>query len=419
MPEGIGGAVEGGKLRTLARLFPESAGADARRVVLVRGLRAIADGFAAILLPASILARGGGAAEVGALSTATLLGSAVLTLAAPRVVARFGARGALMGLGVLMAATGLGFAWFDGFFPLLLVAFAGTLNPFAGDVSGFVPVEHARLAVSVADHDRTALFARYSLAGSLLAAVGSLLAAVPQLVAQRYGVAPLAVMRAMFLLYAAIGIGAAAIYAGIGANGAGADTAAAPLGPSRRRVWGLAALFSVDAFGGGLFVQSLLALWLLRHVGLSLAATSSVFFWSGLLAAFSYLLAVPLARRIGLINTMVWTHLPSNLAVMAIPFVSSPAGVVALWLLRSALSQMDVPTRSSYVMAVVTPAERAAAASATAVPRSLAAAMAPSLAGPLFASGFGWPLLLGGALKAVYDLALLASFRRVRPPEEV
>lgn len=401
----------------LGKLFPPSARADARRIVLVRGLRAIADGFAAILLPASILARGGGAAEVGALATATLLGSACLTLLMPRVVARFGTRRTLIGLGLLMAATGLGFAWFDGLLPLLLVAFVGTLNPSAGDVSGFVPVEHARLAISVADAERTSLFARYSLAGSLLAAFGSLLAALPQLAARRLGLDPLAVMRAMFVGYAAIGLAAAALYTGIEA-GTETTATAAPLGPSRRRVWGLAALFSVDAFGGGLFVQSLLALWLLRHVGLSLAATSAVFFWSGLLAAFSYLVAVPLARRVGLVNTMVWTHLPSNLAVMAIPFVGSPAAVVALWLLRSALSQMDVPTRSSYVMAVVTPPERAAAASATAVPRSLAAAIAPLLAGPLFAAGFAWPLLAGGALKAGYDLALLASFRRVRPPEE-
>ena len=399
--------------------FPHSAKPDARRIVAVRGLRAVADGFAAILMPASVLARGGGAAEVGALATATLLGSACVTLLAPRLVARFGTRRTLMGLGVLMAATGLGFAWFDGFLPLLLVAFVGTLNPSGGDVSAFVPVEHARLAVSVADAERTALFARYSLAGSLLAAFGALLAAVPQIVAQLLGVAPLTAMRAMFLLYAAIGATAAGAYAWIAVDGEVAGAVPTPLGPSRRRVWGLAALFSVDAFGGGLFVQSLLALWLLRHVGLSLAATSSVFFWSGLLAAFSYLVAVPLARRIGLINTMVWTHLPSNLAVMAIPFVSSPAGVVALWLFRSALSQMDVPARSSYVMAVVTPAERAAAAGATAVPRSLAASVAPLLAGPLFASGFGWPLLGGGALKAGYDLALLALFRRVRPPEEM
>lgn len=384
---------------------------------MARGLRAVADGFAAILLPAAILARGGTATEVGALATATLLGSAVLTLMVPRLVARLGPRRVLIGLAVLMAATGLGFAWFDGVVPLLLVAFVGTLNPSSGDVSGFVPVEHARLAVSVADHDRTALFVRYSLAGSLFAAFGSLLAATPQFAAQHLGMAPLAAMRAMFLLYAAIGAAAALIYAGI-APGRDGQAAAAPLGPSRRRVWGLAALFSVDAFGGGLFVQSLLALWLLRRFDLSLAATASVFFWSGLLAAFSYVVAVPLARRIGLINTMVWTHLPSNVAVMAIPFVGSPGGVIALWLLRSALSQMDVPTRSSYVMAVVTPAERAAAASATSVPRSLAAAVAPVLAGPLFASGFGWPLLAGGALKAGYDLALLALFRRVRPPEE-
>ena len=181
----------------------------------------------------------------------------------------------------------------------------------------------------------------------------------------------------------------------------------------------LAALFSLDAFAGGLVVQSLLALWLFQAFGLSLAVTAQLFFWSGLLTAVSYLAAAPLARRIGLINTMVFTHLPANLCLVAVPFATELWQAIALLLLRSLLSQMDVPTRTSYVMAVVTPAERQAAASLTAVPRSLAAALSPSLAGwMLGAATFAWPLLLAGALKIAYDLALLARFRHIRPPEE-
>jgi MFS family permease len=192
-----------------------------------------------------------------------------------------------------------------------------------------------------------------------------------------------------------------------------------PLGPSRRIVFTLAALFSLDSFGGGFFVQSLLALWLFDRFGLSLTTAASFFFWSGVLSALSYLVAVRIAGRIGLVNTMVFTHIPSSLCVMLVPFVPQLGVVLALLLVRAALSQMDVPTRTSYVMAIVTPPERAAAASMTAVPRSLASAASPVLAGWLMSvSAFAWPLLIGGGLKIIYDLLLLAMFHRIKPPEE-
>ena len=166
-------------------------------------------------------------------------------------------------------------------------------------------------------------------------------------------------------------------------------------------------------------MQSLLALWLFERFGLSLAAAGAIFFWTGLLSALSQLAAVPLARRIGLVHTMVFTHLPANVCLVLVPLMPSLGPALALLLLRSALSQMDVPVRTSYVMAVVTPAERAAAASITAVPRSLAAAVSPMLAGSLLAAtSFGWPLVVGGGLKIAYDVALLVMFRKVRPPEE-
>jgi predicted MFS family arabinose efflux permease len=176
------------------------------------------------------------------------------------------------------------------------------------------------------------------------------------------------------------------------------------------------ALFSLDAFAGGLVVQSLLAIWLFEHFGLSLATAGAIFFCTGVLSALSYFAAAWIAERVGLINTMVFTHLPANLCLGLVPFAPSLSVAITLLLVRSALSQMDVPTRTSYVMAVVAPEERAAAASVTSVPRSLAAAVSPTLAGAMLAaSGFGWPLVLAGGLKAVYDLLLLMMFRQCPP----
>ncbi len=402
------------------RLFPGTADANAKRLIGARALRAVADGYVSILLPAYLLALGLDAFEVGVLTAATLLGSAGLTLFAGLVTARFGHRRPLLAAAGLMVLTGLGFAGLQAFWPLLLIAFVGTINPSTGDVSVFLPLEQSLLAQSVSDRDRTALFVRYSLAGSLMGAAGTLLAALPDIVVGWWGATPLQVMQGLFLLYAVIGLASAMIYRRIDEPRPVHSLARSePLGPSRKVVYRLAALFSIDAFAGGLIVQSMLALWLFQVFGMSVAEAANLFFWSNLLSAVSYLAAVPLANRIGLIRTMVFTHLPSSLCLVAIPFVSSLPVVVGLLLLRSLLSQMDVPTRNSYVMAVVTPGERAAAASLTSVPRSLASGIGPVISGYLIMlSGFGWLLLIAGLLKIGYDLALLAMFSHVRPPEE-
>lgn len=399
-------------------LLPPSAGREARLLLLARGLRAVADGFVSVTLPAYLLLLGFDALQIGIVATATMLGSAALTLTVGLIATRVEPRRALLAASLLMAATGVGFAASGSFWPLLVVAFVGTLNPSSGDVSLFLPLEQALLARGVAGDERTALFARYSLTGVLCGAAGTLLAVLPESAAG-WGVAPLTALKALFVLYGVIGAGAGLIYRRLPALPPDPSRRSAPLGPSRGVVYRLAALFSLDSFAGGLVVQSLLALWLFHAFDLSLAAAAQLFFWSGLLAALSQLAAAPLARRIGLINTMVLTHLPANLCLMAVPFVGELWQAVTLLLVRSLLSQMDVPARTSYVMAVVTPAERPAAASLTAVPRSLAAAFSPTLAGWLLTmSAFGWPLLLAGALKAVYDLTLLAQFRHLRPPEE-
>jgi len=393
---------------------------DERRLLCAKGLRGFGDGFVSLLLPAYLLALGWTPFQVGLVATATLLGSGLLTLAAGMLGQRLGQRRLLLAATALMVATGLAVASFSSFWPLMVVAFVGTLNTSGGDTSVFLPAEHALLAQNSEGKARTAAFARYSLVGSLSAAAGALAAALPAFVSRHGGFELVSMLQGMFLLYALLGAGVALVYAGLRTPAATAGTTpAAGLGPSRRRVYTLAALFSVDAFGGGFVVQSLMALWLYQRFGLSLEAAASIFFWTGVLTAFSYLVAARIADRIGLVRTMVYTHLPSSLCLIAMPFCTELAWAIALLLVRSALSQMDVPTRSSYVMAIVTPPERSAAASVTSVPRSLAAASSPALAGYLLGlSPFGWPLVVGGALKIAYDLLLLATFRRVRPPEE-
>lgn len=391
----------------------------ATKIYLARALRDFGDGFVALLLPVYLTARGFDAFEIGAVATLALLGSALTTLAIGLIGARFTERAMLIAASALMAATGLAFAASSPTAFVFLIAFVGTINPSAGSVSIFVPLEHALIAHATPDKQRTKTFARYSLIGALAAAAGAFAAATPEAIA-RLGLAPIEALQAMFALYAVLGVAGGAIYATIPRTAhAAARTAATPLGRSRAIVAKLAALFAVDAFAGGFVVQSLMALWLFDKFGLSLTTAATFFLLTGLLAAASLPVAGWLGARIGLINTMVWTHIPANLALIAAAFAPTLETALALLAFRALLSQMDVPARSSYVMAVVTPEERTAAASFTAVPRSLAAALSPALAGALFAAGHtALPLVLCGVLKTAYDLTLLHTFRNVKPPEE-
>jgi len=397
---------------------PTSAGSSLIALLYAaRALRGFGDGFAIIILPAYMTALGFDAVAVGTVATASLLGTALLTLAIGWIAPRFDLRGLLLFGAGLMIATGLAFPNVEHFTLIAMVAFVGTINPSGGDLGIAVPLEHAVLARTAADDRRTQVFARYSLIGALCGAAGSLGAALPDFWVGSDGT-ELGAFKAMFYVYAALGAICAVLYRRA-PHAHAEEKAHAPLGPSRGTVYKLAALFSIDSFAGGFVAQSLLALWLFQRFDLSLSAAGVFFFWTSTLSAFSYPVAAWISRRVGLVNTMVFTHIPSSIFLIAAAFAPNLYVALALLLLRSALSQMDVPTRTSYVMAVVTPAERPAAASVTAVPRSLASSIGPAISGVLLTTSFtGLPLMVCGVLKIGYDIALLVSFRHIRPPEE-
>jgi len=303
---------------------------------------------------------------------------------------------------------------------LLLIAAVGTMNPSAGDVSVFLPLEQALLSTSIRDNDRTPVFAVYNLVGSLVGSIGALSAGIPTWIAVSqhqnadYG------HRASFLLYGIAGVVVYILYSKLSLSSRDTPTKAdRALSESKQLVYKLAALFSLDSFGGGFATQAIFALWVYRRYELSSANLGMIFFATGILSALSSLLAVKISQRIGLVRTMVFTHIPASILLIGVALAPNVWVAMSLFILRGLLSQMDVPARTSYVMAVVSPRERAAAASITNVPRSLAAALPPIAAGwMLDQSNFAWPLFICAALKIVYDLLLLWQFRHLRPPEE-
>jgi MFS family permease len=401
--------------------YPRSTSADGKRLLATRALRGLADGAVSVLLPSYLTAIGFSSMRVGAIVFGTLLGSAALTLWVGLAAHRLGRRRVMLAACALMFATGVGFASATAFWPLFIIAVVGTLNPSAGDVSLFLPVEQAALAETVAANDLTAIFSRYNVAGALTGALGALASGLPATIAAHMHWNAVVAERSGFIAYSAIALIAATIYWSLtpAIEAEPIPLGTAPLAQSRAIVMRLAALFSLDSFGGGLAIQSLLALWLFRRFQLSVQAAGAFFFVTGLLGALSQLASSWFVARIGRIRTMAYTHIPANIFLMLAGMMPTAPLALTFLLLRSSMSSMDVPARQSYVMAVVPPEERAAAAGVTNVPRSLASAFAPLPTGALLDySLFGWPLILGGACKLIYDALLLIQFRSVRPPDE-
>jgi MFS family permease len=404
---------------------------DAQLILMMRGLRSLAYGLLAVILGVVLAGEGFSPAAIGVLITVSLVGDMVGTYVIGLFADTWGRRRTLALLSLLMAATGVVFGLVTSYPVLLVAAFFGTLGTSASETAPFLPIDQAMIAQITPPRRRTALFARYNLVASLSAAVGALAAGLPALL-MGIGLPLASGIRLLFGAYAVLGL----VVAGLSLRLASPVEApgrppiqgqslrwrlAPPLHRSHGIVWRLTALFSVDALAGGLVVQSLMALFFHLRFGVPLTALSTLFFGANLLSALSFLAAVPLARRFGLLNTMVFTHLPSNVLLALVAFAPTFPVAAALLLVRQALSQMDVPTRQAYTMALVDPQERTAAASVTSLARSLGSATSPVfsgllLEGPLLVLGL--PFILAGALKAAYDLILWSVFRRARLPEE-
>lgn len=388
-----------------------------QRVWLVRGLRGFGDGCISLVLPFYLTALGLSPWQVGTIAAATMLGSGVMSLGVAFSEQRHGTRGLLLFAALLMAGTGAGFYAFADFWPLFIIAFVGTINPSNGDVSLFLPLEHTTIAGATRPRERTRAFARYSLIAALCTAVGSLSAGAPQWLAEHGSIGMPEALKLVFLVYGALGVATFFIYRGLPV----ARTAMAPehrggppLKESRGVVLRLTALFSLDSFSSGFTVQSLMVLWLNQRFDLPLATAGTVFFCTSLISALSYPAAAALAHRIGAIRTMVYTHVPGILIMALIPFMPSLSMALGMLMLRSIFVSMDVPARSAFVMNAVSEHERAAAASFTTVPKSLAGGLSPSIAGWMLSlSGFGWNLVVSAVIKTLYICLLYRMFRDV------
>ena len=383
-------------------------------------------GSVAVILVLYLARLGLDGAAIGLILSLTLLGDTIVSLWLTTHADRLGRRRILIVGAVLMAAAGIVFAATDAFVLLVVAATVGVISPSGNEVGPFLAVEQASLSHTVEDRRRTSVFAWYNLAGSIAAACGALAAGLIVGGLQAVGVGDVPSYRAVVLVYAAIGVGLAVLFSQVSPAvevSAPTDTSVARrlgLHRSRNVVFGLAALFSIDAFAGGLVMQSILAFWFHETYGVPDVLLGAIFFAANLLAAASALAAARIAARIGLVNTMVFTHLPSNVLLILVPLMPNLPLAIAVLLARFSISQMDVPTRQSYTMAVVDPDERSAAAGVTGIARSTGAALSANLAGPLIAvpSLAALPFFIAGGLKIVYDILLWIAFKARPAPEE-
>jgi MFS family permease len=400
---------------------------DGQFLFAARTARLFAYGAIAVILVLFLARLGLDGVEIGLVLSLTLVGDTLISLWLTTHADRIGRRRTLIVGALLMALAGVIFAFTDAFPLLLLAATIGVISPSGNEIGPFLAVEQASLSETIEDRRRTSVFAWYNLAGSVATAVGALAGGLAVAALQSGGLDDLASYRVVVLGYAAIGLSIAALFSRVSSAvevTAPADTTVARrlgLHRSRNTVLGLSALFALDAFAGGLVMQSILAYWFYVTYGVSEAVLGAIFFAANLLAAGSALAAARIAARIGLINTMVFTHLPSNVLLILVPLMPNLPLAIAVLLARFSISQMDVPTRQSYTIAVVSPDERSAAAGVTGIARSIGAALSANLAGPLVATASlaALPFFIGGGLKIVYDIALWLAFKARPAPEEV
>lgn len=407
-----------------------SSRSDVVLLFVTRAARMFAYGALSPILGLYLLKVGFSEPKIGLLLAVTLAGDTVISLWLTTRADRLGRKRLLIIGALLMVLGGSVFAATGEFWPLVLAATVGVISPHGKEVGPFLPIEQAALSQTLPAEQRTRTFAWYHLAGSFAAALGALVCGVLVGALQGRGVSDLPSYRAILCIYAGVGVLLAVLFLRLSAAGEAPQRSEAAgvrvsgrfgLHRSRGIVLKLSGLFALDAFGGGFILDSMVALWFHERFGADVATLGAILSAANLLAGLSGPAAAALARRYGLLNTMVATHVPSNLLLLLVPVMPSLPLAVAVLLLRFAISQMDVPTRQSYTVAVVDPDERSAAAGVTGVARSTGAMLSPSLAGVLLASpllGHGLPFVAAGTLKLAYDCLLYLVFRRMRPPEE-
>jgi MFS family permease len=395
---------------------------DGKKLLVARALRTFGYGYLAVVLGLYLQELGLSATGVGIVLTAAVAGSGAMNVVWALLADRFGRRRTVATMAALMIAGGLVFAFADHLWLLVLGALTGTISASSAEVGPFITVEQAILPQTAPDDRRTWLFSVYDTLGNLAGAAGALFAGTASLFA-RLGLAGPSMYRPLLVLYAGIGLLNLLLFVSL-SDGVEAPRVEGParlvaLRRSRGAVARLSALFGLDALAGGLVLQSIVAYWFHVRWGLSPSALGLLFFWTGLLSGMSLLAAGWMARRFGLLNTMVFTHLPSNVLLMLVPLAHSAGLAILLYLARVSVSQMDVPTRKSYTMAVVDPEERTAAAGITNVARTVASAISPALSGSLLGAGaLALPFVIAGGLKVLYDGLIYVAFHDVHPQEE-
>jgi MFS family permease len=417
-------ALPTGALRFLTR--------DGYLLFLTRFMRLLAYGSLSVVLVFYLIGLGLSASQIGLLLTLTLLGDTVISLFLTTRADRIGRRRMLIVGAALMTAAGIAFACTSNVVLLIIAGTIGVISPSGNEVGPFLSIEQAALSQVVPDRSRTEVFAWYTLAGSVATAIGALVAGMITRLLDRTTITPVGIYRVVVVLYALQGILLAYLFTRLSPAAEvhssqealvlpGTGKSFFGMGPSHRVVVKLSSLFALDSFAGGFVLQSFAAYWFYLRFGVDPATLGVIFFWANIFAGISALLAARLAARWGLVKTMVLTHLPSNILLILVPLMPTLWLAVLVLLVRFSISQMDVPTRQSYLMAVVRKEERSAAAGITGVARTTGAAISPLFVGFMFARPF-WinvPFFIAGALKILYDLLLYREFVALRPPEEL
>ena len=405
---------------------------DSKLILAARTIRTFAYGFLSVVLAIYLKLIGFNELYVGLILTATLVNSVIFTLVASFYADRIGRRKMLIVYAALMSISGAIFFVTTNYIALIVSAFIGTINVTGTETGAFLSIEQAILPQTITDaKKRNTVYALYNMVGTFAMSAGILLSGLPQIFVGQFGLNQIGSIKPLFILYSILGLGVLGIYflisnkVEVNRNNDNTTTNIQPLKrtlspKSKEVVSKLSGLFAIDSFAGGFVIQSIVSFWFYTKFGVELTTLSYIFSIAGVLTAFSFLVAAKIADRVGLINTMVFTHIPSNILLMLVPFAPTLYLAIAFYLARMALSQMDVPTRQSYIIAVVKEEERTAAAGITNISRNVAQSVSPSLAGYILQSlsFLSAPFIVGGILKIAYAIALYFNFKNTSPSSD-